>query len=212
MSIGLINSILFEHFNSIIIICIGDNILNYDLICDLISKKDIIYWWNIYNFICYLFYKSIHTFLINLYFYIIQFFLIFIYNNMPNKFVQNGIYFIVYQKHKWVVWLKQYFSPLRFRRLRNMSVKLYGYSLIIFKFYYIDYLRILYILLFIYIFYIMWKKRRTYRKLTFVKNGLKFYFLAVFFSSLFVYLFGNTFLSIFTSLILSFFLIWLTLN
>lgn len=215
MSVELINSIVVEYLSSILtVFTYSFNILNYEYICDFMSKKDTLYWWNIYNLIYYLFYKSMHTFLINLYFYIIQFFLIFIYNNMPNFLVKYLVPYIGYKQSKIYAWIKSIFTflSIRYRPIKIILKKIYAHCFIVFKLYYIDYLRGLYYFLFFYIFYIMWKKRTTYRKVTFFKNGFKFYVLCLFFSYIFMYSFGNTFVSRLLALMLSFFSIWLTLN
>jgi len=197
----LISSILIEFINSILLQCTY-NLLNYDLVCDLISKKDVLYWFNIYNFIYYLFYKWIKNFLINLYFYMIQFFLVFIYNNMPNKFIKSSIYYILLKK---TTWQEKSYKLLKY-------VKINKWWKIWYHFYYIDYLKILFFLFCFIIFILMWKRKSTYKLRFFIGNFIKFYLLSLFFSFIFVYMFSNTFIGICLSLFLSFLCILLTLN
>lgn len=197
----LISSILIEFINSILLQCTY-NLLNYEFICNLISKKDILYWLNIYNFIYYLCYKWIKTFLINLYFYMIQFFLIFIYNNMPNKFIKSSIYYILLEKIIWKDRLTRLLKHIKINRLWR------GW----YRFYYIDYLKILFFIFCVIIFILMWKRRSTYRVRFFAGNLIKFYLLSLFFSFILAYIFSNTFISISLSLFLSFFCVLLTLN
>ena len=167
----LISSILIEFINSILLQCTY-NLLNHEFICDLISKKDVLYWLNIYNFIYYLCYKWIKTFLINLYFYMIQFFLIFIYNNMPNKFIKSSIYYILLEKIIWKDRLTRLLKHIKINRLWR------GW----YRFYYIDYLKILFFIFCFVIFILMWKRRETYRLRFFVGNLIKFYLLSLLFS------------------------------
>lgn len=197
----LISSILIEFINSILLQCTY-NLLNYDLVCDLISKKDVLYWLNIYNFIYYLFYKWIKNFLINLYFYMIQFFLVFIYNNMPNKFIKSSIYYILLKK---ITWQEKSYKLLKYLKINRLWRNWY-------QFYYIDYLKILFFLFCFIIFILMWKRKSTYKLRFFIGNFIKFYLLSLFFSFIFVYMFSNTFIGICLSLFLSFLFILLTLN
>ena len=201
MSFLFLNSIFIEFINSIILQCTY-NILNYELICDLISKKDVLYWLNIYNFIYYLFYKWVKTLMINIYFYTIQIFLIFIYNNMPNKFVKTSMYYIMLKKIIWKEKVIKFFKHVKMNRLWRY----------LYRFYYIDYLKILFFLFCLIIFILMWRRRTTYKKRYFIGNLIKFYLLSIFFSFIFVSLFSNTFISIILSLFLAFFCILLTLN
>ncbi len=150
----LISSILIEFINSILLQCTY-NLLNYEFICNLISKKDILYWLNIYNFIYYLCYKWIKTFLINLYFYMIQFFLIFIYNNMPNNFVKSSMYYIMLTKIR----LQEKIIMFSIYVKKERSWRYF------YKFYYIDYLKFLFFLFCLIIFILMWRRRSTYSRL-----------------------------------------------
>lgn len=198
----LISSILIEFINSILLQCTY-NLLNYEFICNLISKKDILYWLNIYNFIYYLCYKWIKTFLINLYFYMIQFFLIFIYNNMPNKLLVNYIYYyyiikkFILKCYKYLI--MGYIKPLRFWRLY-------------YRFYHISYLKVLFFFLSFIIFFLMWKRRNTYLKRFFIWNILLFYIFSIFISFLLWPLFSNKFLALLISILFSFLIIYLKLN
>lgn len=178
-------------------------ILSDDYILLFFEKNQLLYFFNIFNFIKYIFYCNIKKFINYIYYYIIQIFLILIYNNMPNTIANNYIYFYYVLKKKLIQTLKY---------IMLGYVKKWRFWRSYYRFYHISYLKILFFILFSILFILMWNRKATYLKRTYIWNFILFYMFSIILSFLLWPLFINKFLSIFISLIISFFLIFYRLN
>lgn len=182
---------------------IQDFLVGSDLLNSIINKKDILYWFNIWNFINYIFYKWIKTLLINLYCYFIQFLLIIIYNNMFNKYATKFI----------INFFSLQFFILKIKRFIMLRIiKKTRFFRNYYKFHKIDYLKFLFFIICLIIFFLMWKRRNTYFKRSFIITLAKYYMLTMFLSWMLVPLISNTFIGISLSLLIVFIYIFLKLN
>ena len=77
------NSLFFENPGK----DIGSNLFN------VFEKNYLLYFMNIFNFIKYICYSNVKKIMLHVYYYILQLFLIIIFNNMPNKFVKDYLYY-----------------------------------------------------------------------------------------------------------------------
>lgn len=186
-------------FNTFII----DFLFKDEFILSFFDKNDIILLINLINLLYYNLYKICKNISLSLYFYYIQFYLIFIYNNTSNKFLKNYFYYFF-------LWKKNilYFCRFILRRI----IKKRRWWKYYYKFGHISYLRVGFFLYAILIFFLMWKRRNTYLKRSFIINIIKLYLLSFLISSLLVPFFHYSFLSIFISLTLSFLIIFFRLN
>jgi hypothetical protein len=168
-----------------------------------IDKNNILFLMNILNLLIYTLYKFVKQFTLIIQFYTIQLYLIFIYNNMFNIFFNFFTYHFFTIKHKIAEMYIFFFTRVI---KRNRIWKFY------YRFYSIDYLKIIFFILFFIIFFLMWKRRNTYLKRTFIYNFSKFYIISLFLCFLIAPLFSNSFLGILISLIAAFLIIFFKLN
>lgn len=80
---------------------LGNHLFNF------FEKTHILYYMNMLNFIKYFFYSNIKKIMLHVYYYVLQLFLIIVYNNMPNKFVKDYLYYY-YTIEKSVLKIKKY--------------------------------------------------------------------------------------------------------
>lgn len=174
-----------------------------DSVFGIFDKNHCLYYMNMFNFIKYIFYSNIKKIMLYVYYYIIQIFLIIVYNNMPNKFVKDYLYYYYILKQS-ILQTKKYIMlgyVKKWRFWRNY-----------YRFYHISYLKILFFFLFFILFILMWKRRNTYLKRIYIWNLILFYMFSVIISFFLWPLFLNKFLSICISLLISFFIIFFRLN
>lgn len=174
-----------------------------DYLFGFFEKNNLLYFFNIFNFMKYIFYCNIKKVINYIYYYIIQIFLILIYNNMPNKVVNNYLYYYYVLK-------KNLMQSIKYIMIGY--VKKWRFWRSYYRFYHISYLKILFFILFIILFILMWNRKNTYLKRTYIWNFLLFYMLSIFISFLLWPLFVNKCLSIIISLLISFFFIFYRLN
>ena len=189
-------SIFFIEFNL-------DIYINEALLTMLVKKQDVLYWVNIYNFLHYIFLKWIRLALFNLTFYIIQFYIIIIHNHIYPKYV-NNIY-LNYMKYKKSIQVWYTF-------LKKRIIKPRKYVRMLYRFYYIDYLKIILLILSITLFMLMWKRKTTYLKRKIFLYLVNFYILSILISTILVHLIPNSFIMIMLSLLISYLIVFLKLN
>jgi hypothetical protein len=167
------------------------------------NKNDILMLINLINLLNYNIYKIIKDFSLFFYVHCIQFYIIFIYNNTYNKFLNNLFYYFFFFKRNIL-----YFGRLILRRI----IKKRRWWKYYYKFGHISYLKVFIFLYAFLIFFLMWKRRNTYLKRTFLINLIKLYLLSFMISSILVPFFHYSFLSILFSLTISFFIVFFRLN
>ena len=167
------------------------------------DKNDILILINLINIWYYNLYKLIKNFSLFLKYYFIQYYLILIYNNNYNKFL-NKFFYIFFDIKKYIL----YFIKFVLRRI----IKKRRWWKYYYKFGQISYLKVFFFFFAILIFFLMWKRRNTYLKRSFIINIIKLYLLSFMVSSIFVPFFNYSFFSIFLSLIISFYIVFIKLN
>lgn len=180
-----------------------DYICKEELILEFFDKKDIMLLVNLINLLYYNLYKIIKNISLTFYFYYIQFYLIFIYNNTSNRLLYSFFYYFFLLKKNILYFVR--FILRRFIKRRRWWKYYY-------KFGHISYLRVFVFLYAFLIFFLMWKRRNTYLKRSFIINIIKLYLLSFLISSILVPFFHYSFLSILFSLTISFFIIYFRLN
>lgn len=193
---------MFNIWHNLIDVFYINNIDN-NLICNLVNKQSILNWLNILNFLNYLLYKNIKLILINLYCYIIQFYVFIIYRNLPNSFWK--IYFNYSLMFENYILKQKTYIMKRFIKIKRLRKSYY-------RFFSIDYLRIVFFLLFLALLFLMWKKRNTYLKRSYIIMYIKFYLLSIFLCGIMLHLFSSSIIAILLGLIISFVIIFLQLN
>lgn len=177
--------------------------IDSNIICNLVNKQSILNWLNILNLLNYLLYKYVKLILINLYCYIIQFYVIIIYRNLPNSFwkiyFEYSIIFRSFILKQKVYLMKRFIKMARFRK---------SY----YRFFSIGYLKIIFFLLFVTIFFLMWKKRTTYLNRSYIIMYIKFYLLSIILCGIMLHIFYSNIVAILLGLIISFLIVFLQLN
>jgi hypothetical protein len=180
-----------------------DYILKDEFFLGFFDKNDIVLLINLINLLYYNIYKIIKNISLTLYFYYIQFYLVFIYNNTSNKFLYKFFYYFFLLKKNIL-----YFSRFILRRI----IKKRRWWKYYYKFGHISYLRVFIFLYAFLIFILMWKRRNTYLKRSFIINIIKLYLMSFLISSILVPFYHYNFWSILFSLTISFCIIFFRLN
>jgi hypothetical protein len=171
-----------------------------DFQCFFIDKnfiKDVLDFIVIIKYALYVFYKYI---IIKLHYYYLMIYTIFVLPHVPFLlFILKNFYVI----KKTVVWYIRY--------IKLMSKKRKWWKLY-YKFHRIHYFKVLFYILFIGLFILMWRRRQTYLKRSFIIRLLLFYFLAIYLSDFFVVLFDYSIIGYFLALFISFLMVYITLN
>ena len=104
---------------------------------------------------------------------------------------------------KSLVWYIRY---LKFISKKRKWWKLY------YKFHRVSYFKVLFFILFFVLFHLMWRRRQTYLKRTFIFKLILYYFLVIYLSDIFVVLFDYSIIGYLLTLFIPFLIIFITLN
>lgn len=169
--------------------------LSIDLINALLNKSDIIYWYNIAFFLRYGFYKKIKVLLIKLYVCVIHFFIVIFHINIPEGYTK-AVWFFFYGLKQRLKYLASYFFK-RFFKWKRLLKRLYRFGTI-------DYLKIVFFILFIIYLSLIWQKRHLYKKRIIFWHLIKYYVLSLLLVSFTLQLCTNSFLCILMTLFIIF--------
>lgn len=150
------------------------------------------------------FYKILKSIFVNFWGYIIHFYWVVFYSQGISNFsLRISRKFIVLKKKAFIYWryfMKRLLKPRKYYKL-------------FYRFSGIRYLRVFYFLFFLGILLLMWSRRNTYLKRTYIVNYVLFYLLYFYFVGFFFFIFfGKSFYTMFLSLLVSFLLINLRLS
>lgn len=177
---------LYINFNDIKICFIDKNLIK-DIIDFLIVLK-------------YSFYVSFKYLSIQIYYYYLMIYTIFILPHIPFVLFILKYFYII---KKTLVWYIRY---LKFISKKRKWWKLY------YKFHRIYYFKFLFFILFFILFIHMWRRRNTYLKRSIIIRLLVFYFLSLYVSDILIVLFNYSWFSYVLSLLISFLMVYITLN
>jgi len=148
----------------------------------------------------YAFYASFKYLFIQIHYYYLMIYTIFVLPHIPFLlFILKNFYVI----KATLVWYIRY---LKFISKKRKWWKLY------YKFHRIYHFKVLFYILFFALFILMWKRRQTYLKRSFIIRLLFYYFLAIYLSDIFVVLFDYSSIGYILALFISFFMVFITLN
>lgn len=171
-----------------------------DFQCFFIDKnfiKDILDFIVIVKYAIYVFFKYIS---IQIHYYYLIIYTIFVLPHVPFLLFILKYFYVIKRS---VVWYIRY---LKFISKKRKWWKLY------YKFHRIYHFKVLFFILFFVLFVLMWRRRHTYLKRSFIIRLVFFYFLAIYLSDIFVVLFDYSTVGYLLALFISFLMVFITLN
>lgn len=171
-----------------------------DLQCFFIDKsfiKDVLDLIVIFKYTFYVAFKYLY---IQIHYYYLMIYTIFILPHIPFLLFILKNFYVIKASFIW------YIRYLKFMSKKRKWWKLY------YKFHRIYHFKVLFFILFFVLFILMWRRRQTYLKRSFIIRLLFYYFLAIYLSDVLVVLFDYSVIGYLLALFISFFLVFITLN